>query len=82
MIKLVYDKGNCVDCPPEMGCMGRACPQCWETHMFCDVCKQEADDLWRDNETDKDMCEECRDKQYIHIDFSNAGDMTDETDFE
>lgn len=74
MIKLVYDKGNCVGCPPEMGCMGRYCPQCWEHRMYCDVCKEEVDELWRDLDTNVDLCEDCRDSRYAHITIDEADD--------
>ena len=74
MVKLIYDKTNCVGCPPEMGCMGRACPQCWETHLYCDVCKAEVDELWRNIETEEDLCEDCRDNKYAHIDLDDAED--------
>ena len=74
MIKLVYDKGNCVGCPPYMGCLGSMCPMCYETVMICDECGQEVDGLYRD-EDNVDWCDECRDKQYTRIDIDNAGDF-------
>lgn len=67
MIKTVYDKGNCVGCPPETGCLGKSCPQCWETIMECDICGCETDDLYRDLDTGEELCESCRDSRYEHI---------------
>ena len=81
MIKLIYDKGNCVGCPPEMGCMGKDCPQCWETHLFCDICKEEVDALFRGKATGIDACEDCRDAAYTYITIDNAGDFIDESDY-
>lgn len=87
MIKLIYDKGNCVGCPPGMGCMGRDCPQCWETKMTCDICGYECDELWKvdgdaDGRGEGDYCEDCFDEyireHYVHVSRDNAGDFIDE----
>lgn len=76
MIKLVYDKGNCVHCPPEMGCMGRECPQCWEFRMTCDRCQHETEELYKVD--DEQMCGDCFDtfiaETYPHITYDNAED--------
>jgi len=78
MIKLVYDKGGCVGCPPEMGCLGRACSMCWDTIMVCDQCGEEVDDLYRNE--DGDFCEDCMRNLFIHIDINNAGDYCVESE--
>lgn len=76
MVKLVYDKRNCVGCPPEMGCLGRDCPQCYETVMRCDVCGKETRDLYR-WDGDVDLCENCFDEKIekIHITYDNCEDF-------
>ena len=73
MVKLVYDKGGCVGCPPYMGCLGSGCPYCWEPVMICDICKQEGDELYRD-EDNIDYCSECREKLFAHITWDNVED--------
>ena len=73
MIKLVYDKGNCVWCPPEMGCLGMACDMCYETLLKCDECGEETSELYRDNNA-KDFCESCMKKLFRCITIDNAGD--------
>lgn len=82
MVKLVYDKNNCCGCPPEMGCMGRFCPQCWETVITCDICKQETDEVWKVGKDD--YCQSCFDtyikETYVHVTYDNAEDFIDETD--
>lgn len=83
MIKLIYDKGNCVGCPPEMGCMGKDCPQCWETKMICDICGGECSEVWKADGAD--YCEDCFDfyikEHYVHVTYDNAGDFIDESDY-
>lgn len=39
----VVIENGCVGCPPEMGCLGSACPHKEEKHYFCDGknCKEE-----------------------------------------
>lgn len=73
MVKIIYDKGGCVGCPTEMGCLGSMCPYCWELIMTCDMCHEEGDKLYR-GEDGIDYCEECRDKLFVCITPDNAGD--------
>lgn len=40
MIKI---EDHCVDCPPELGCLGDACPYLHEKHYYCDECDEEWD---------------------------------------
>ena len=79
MVKLVYDKSNCVGCPPWMGCLGKMCPHCWETVMRCDICRKEADELYRwDGD---DMCDDCFNEnvlEKIHITYDNCEDFVDQ----
>ena len=80
MIKLVYDKGNCVGCPPEMGCLGLACDMCYETKMICDICKEEVEDLYVVE--GEQMCENCFNENiinnYPHITIDNVGDYAED----
>lgn len=76
MVINVKNKDNCVCCPPEMGCLYDACPMLYEVQMRCDVCKCEADDLYRVD--DVDMCEDCFGKTYIHITSENCCDYMTE----
>lgn len=72
MIKRVYDKGGCVGCPTEWGCLGRFCPQCWEIKICCDICGKEVEEVTRIDGTD--YCNKCTDGVITHIDYDNADD--------
>lgn len=79
MVKLVYDKGGCVGCPKEWGCLGASCPHCWETVMVCDECGEECDELFcHEGETSYQLCESCFDDTIIHITIDNAEDYIEE----
>lgn len=46
----------CVDCPPEIGCLGRTCPKRNVLVYSCDVCRfGEA----KYTLSDEDYCEDC-----------------------
>lgn len=52
MVETVIEHVNdCVGCPPEMGCMGQACPYHPRDEerevLVCDACGEEVDDLCR-----------------------------------
>lgn len=52
-------ENQCVGCPPNMGCMGSACPNRNVEIVICDICGEEIDldDLY---EVDgEDLCESC-----------------------
>lgn len=70
MVKRVYDKGGCVGCPTEMGCLGEFCPYCWEYHIYCDSCGREVDEVTRIDDTD--YCEECAKSIITRIDYDNC----------
>lgn len=42
---IVYEN-ECVGCPTEMGCMGRACPYTNVPHFYCDGCENEAEEFY------------------------------------
>lgn len=61
-----YVEDECVGCPPEMGCLGTACPNRNVMHCYCDKCGDDVPSLkdlfvyensaypkW------KELCEEC-----------------------
>lgn len=47
---------ECVDCPPELGCLGEICPNWNVVHYHCDECKDEATLYHYD---DKELCIDC-----------------------
>ena len=49
-------ENDCVGCPPDMGCLGRACPYANVPYDYCDICGSD-DAKYRIN--DEDYCEEC-----------------------
>lgn len=58
-------ENECVGCPPDMGCLGSACPNRHVAHFYCDKCKQEVDDLY--DYDDKQICLDCIVKQLKKI---------------
>lgn len=58
-------ENECVGCPPDMGCLGVACPNRIVPHLYCDKCKQEVDDLY--DYDDKQICLDCIVKQLKKI---------------
>jgi hypothetical protein len=48
---------ECVSCPPELGCIGTACPYSNITQYCCDVCNTETKLYYTDD--DRELCEEC-----------------------
>ena len=57
---MVRIEDECVGCPPEMGCIGDACPYRSVPRWYCDSCKQETDprELYRVSETET-ICRDC-----------------------
>lgn len=41
---MYLEVNECVGCPPEMGCIGEACPQRHVVRCYCDKCKDELPD--------------------------------------
>lgn len=58
-------ENECVGCPPDMGCLGSACPNRRVPHLYCDKCKNEVDDLY--DYDDKQICLDCIVKQLKKI---------------
>ena len=53
---MIEYEDECVGCPPEIGCMGSACPHRNVPHTYCDYCGDEA--RLYDWEGDH-VCKEC-----------------------
>ena len=49
-------ENECVGCPPEMGCLGSACPNINVPHYYCDCCDDETDLYYFDGE---ELCIDC-----------------------
>ena len=47
---------ECVGCPPEMECLGEACPNRNVLHYYCDECDAEEELYYYD---DKELCIDC-----------------------
>ena len=79
MVKIKYDKGGCVGCPKEWGCLGAGCPYCWETILICDKCGEQGDELiCLEDETGYHLCEDCFEKSIVRITYDNARDFVKE----
>lgn len=50
-------ENECVGCPPEMGCIGRACPNLDVLYLYCDACGDEDSEMYHYD--GQDYCTEC-----------------------
>jgi len=48
---------ECVGCPPNMGCLGGACPYRNVPVWVCDKCGEEAEELWKYE--GEELCQDC-----------------------
>ena len=55
-------ENECVGCPPEIGCIGCACPYIKVERNYCDMCGDDGAKYVMDG---FDYCEECANK-YLH----------------
>ncbi len=62
---MVRIEDECVDCPPEMGCIGNACPYKNVPRLYCDKCGDEFDVLyWWNHEQ---LCLDCIETQLERV---------------
>lgn len=54
-----WTENECVGCPPNMGCLGSACPNREVEHCECDECHEEIDPDDAVVECGSDYCPEC-----------------------
>lgn len=59
---------ECVGCPPEMGCIGTACPYYSVERFYCDECKNE-EKLYEFN--GRELCINCIEKQLTVVEGSD-----------
>ena len=59
---------ECVGCPPEMGCMGSACPNRNVERFYCDKCGQETTLYHYEG---KELCIECIAEELEVVEGSN-----------
>lgn len=50
-------ENECVGCPPNMGCLGGACPYRNVPVWVCDKCGEEAEELWKYE--GEELCQDC-----------------------
>ena len=43
---MIRYENDCVGCPPEMGCLGEACPNRNVPYYFCDECGNDITDAY------------------------------------
>ncbi len=44
---MIIYKDECVQCPPEKGCIGRICPYRNVPHYICDECGDDVEELYK-----------------------------------
>ena len=52
-------ENECVGCPPNMGCMGSACPYREVPHYFCDECEDDVDPTELYKYDGGEYCKDC-----------------------
>lgn len=53
---MIEYENECVGCPPEIGCLGKFCPNRRVPHLYCDECGEETDLYWYE---DEQLCADC-----------------------
>ena len=71
---MIKFENECVGCPPNMGCLGGACPYRSVPHWICDRCDAEVDDgeLW--NVDGEELCEECLKENFPRVTYDDHND--------
>lgn len=59
-------ENHCVNCPPEMGCLGKSCPNIDVPVYCCDICGEEGAEYEIEN---NDLCKDCA-KEYMNMRFA------------
>ena len=60
MVKYVNE---CVGCPPEIGCLGNACPNRNVPRYYCDECDAETGEIY--DVDGEELCEDCLKKRFL-----------------
>lgn len=66
---MIVHENECVGCPPEMSCIGTACPYYDVTRFYCDKCGKE-ETLYEFN--GQELCIECVSKQLTIVEGSEC----------
>lgn len=62
---LVTYENECVGCPPELWCLGSACPYRNVPYFYCDECEEDVEELFKWD--DKQLCIDCIKKKLEKI---------------
>lgn len=68
---MIRFENDCVGCPPELGCLGEACPNQHVPILVCDKCGYEPDELYLYEVDDEQLCEECLKEHFKKITYDN-----------
>jgi len=60
---MVEYENECVGCPPEIGCLGDACPNRSVPHYYCDECNSEMGEVY--DVDGEELCEDCLKKRFL-----------------
>ena len=60
---MVEYENECVGCPPEIGCLGDACPNRNVPHYYCDECNSEMGEVY--DVDGEELCEDCLKKRFL-----------------
>lgn len=66
---MIRYENECVECPPDMGCMGDSCPYLNVPRLYCDECDNEESILyWWD---DQQLCLYCIEAQLERVEIDD-----------
>ena len=63
---MIIFEDECVNCPPEMGCLGDSCPNKRVPHYICDKCDEE-DTLYEFE--GRQLCADCVLNELEEVDY-------------
>lgn len=68
VIPMVRIENECVCCQPDLGCIGSACKYKNVPRYYCDICKEEGELFYFDNQ---ELCIECIKKKLDLVEGSD-----------
>ena len=64
---MIIIENECVECPPDIGCLGDSCPYKNVPRLYCDECEEENQLYWWDG---RQLCLDCIEKQLEKVEYN------------
>ena len=65
---MIKFENECVDCPPDIGCIGSRCKYLNVPRFYCDECNDEAELYWFDG---MQLCIDCIEKRLERVELDD-----------